>query len=122
MATIKEYPDKSSVLKRKSRYIQGGETDLKKKKLGWWERFIDIPQDDITDIIIDVTPDYANRPDLIAFDHYRDANLAWIILQYNNIIDVKEELVAGTTITIPSQQRVYYSIMSHATRVQESSI
>lgn len=122
MAKIKEHANKSSVLKTKSRYVQGGETDLKKKRLGWWERYTDIPRDDATDITINVTPGYANRPDLIAFDYYSNANLAWIVLQYNDIIDIKEELIAGKTITIPSKQRVYFSIMTHATRVQESSI
>jgi hypothetical protein len=118
---IKEYQNKSSVLKRRSRYIQGGVTVLNKKRLGWWEQYIDIPRDDITDIKLYITSDYANRPDLIASDYYDDALLAWIILQYNKIVDVKDELVAGTHITIPSKHRVYYSILTHSVRVQEST-
>jgi hypothetical protein len=119
---IKEYQNKSSVLKRRSRYIQGGTTELKKKRLGWWEQNIGIPRDDITDIPIDITPDYAGRPDLIAADYYEDALLAWIVLQYNSIVDSKDELIPGARITIPSKQRVYYSILTNSVRVQENTV
>jgi hypothetical protein len=73
-------------------------------------------KDDITDIRVYITSDYANRPDLIASDYYDDAQLAWIVLQYNAIVDVKEVLIPGMTITIPSKQRVYYSILTHSIR------
>lgn len=119
---VKEYQHKSSVLKRKSRYVQGGKTELKRKRLGWWERNIDIPKNDVTDILVPISGKYVNRPDLISFDYYGDATLVWIILQYNDIIDVKEELTIGTEITIPSRDRVYYEIMVNSVTVQESVI
>lgn len=118
MATIKEHSNKSSMMKRRSRYVQGGVTTLLKKRLGWWERFDNIAKNDITDIEVYITTDYANRPDLIAVDYYDDAQLAWIVLQYNDIVDIKDELIPGATITIPSKQRVYYSILTHSIKVQ----
>jgi hypothetical protein len=118
--SIKEYPNKSSALKRKSRYVQGGTTELKRKRLGWWERDIDIPKDDITDIELTIGGKYTNRPDLVAHDYYRDATLAWIVLQYNDIVDVKDEFVTGKTITIPSADRVYFEILTSSVKVQES--
>lgn len=119
---IKEFRNKSSVLKPHSRYVQGGETVVYKKRLGWWEQYLDIKRNDVTDITVTITSRYANRPDLIAYDYYENALLAWIVLQYNNIVDAKEELTLGKTITIPSAARVYYDIMVHSTNVQESKL
>jgi len=45
MAIFKEFTDKSSVLNRISRYVQGGKSDIRKKKVGWWERRTDIKND-----------------------------------------------------------------------------
>jgi hypothetical protein len=103
---------RSSVLNNNSRYVQGGDTIVNEKRLGWWERDITIPRDDITDIIIDITIEYDGRPDLIAERAYGNAKLAWVVLQYNNIVDTIEELTVGKTITIPSQTRLFYSIMT----------
>jgi hypothetical protein len=118
---IKQYPNKSSVLKRKTRYLQGGFTDLKKKRLGWWERREDIATNDVTDIVVPITSRYANRPDLIAYDYYGDAALTWIVLQYNSIVDTLTELAVGKEITIPSADRVYYSVMVNSIRVQDTT-
>lgn len=118
MVEIIEYRNKSSVLKTHTRYVQGGETEIKKKKLGWWERKI-IDKNDVTDVTITITNDAAGRPDLIAYSVYKDAKLAWLILQYNNIVDVVEELAAGKEITLPNPQRVYFEILTSSPRYQE---
>jgi hypothetical protein len=120
--TVKEYPNKSSVLKNKSRYIQGGKTDINIKRLGWWERFIDIETDQVSDITIVIDTKYDNRPDLIAHDYYKNANLAWIVLQYNNIVDIKEEFIKGKIITIPSFNRVFYDILVNSVIMQERKL
>lgn len=119
---IKEYKNKSSVLKPHSRYVQGGDTVVYKKRLGWWEQDLEIERGDVTDIEITISSRYLNRPDLIAYDYYNNALLAWVVLQYNDIIDVKEELTLGKTITIPSKSRVYYDILTKSTKTQESKM
>ena len=118
---VKTYSNKSSVLKRRSRYIQGGDTVVNKKKLGWWERDIDIERDDVTDIQVYIEPKYEGRADLIAYSVYGDPTLEWLVLQYNNIVDTVEELVVGVTITIPSRDRVFFEILTNSTKVQESN-
>lgn len=116
---IKEFRNKSSVLKSSSRYIQGGDTTVNEKTLGWWERFLDI-QRDVTDIDITIDKKYAGRPDLIAYDFYNKASLAWVVLQYNNIVDVTAELIPGKKITIPSKSRLFFGILTHSTKAQPS--
>lgn len=118
--SIIEHKNKSSILKHKSRYVQGGDTTVYKKKLGWWERNLKIPHDYISDIEVYITTQYANRPDLIAHAYYGDTSLSWIILQYNNIVDITTELSAGKHITIPSRDRVYYDILVNSIKVQEN--
>lgn len=119
---IKQYSRKSSVLKTKSRYVHGGDTDVFKKRLGWWERFLDIEKNHVSDIEVLITPKYANRPDLIAYDYYKDAMLLWVVLQYNDIVDIKEELKEGVTITIPSASRVNYTILTKPLKFQDSKL
>lgn len=119
---VKQYQNKSSVLKSYTRYVQGGNTTVYKKRLGWWERFTDIEKPHVTDIEVTITSEYLNRPDLIAFDYYGNTNLLWIILQYNDIVDIKEELTTGAIITIPTKDRVLYSISIHQTKFQESKL
>ena len=109
-------------MKVKSRYVQGGTTDLNKKRLGWWERNIDIPRDQVTDVDVVITPAYAGRPDLIAYDYYGHTSLTWIVLQYNDIVDDLTELITGTEITIPSAQRVFFEILTESVRIQEDTL
>jgi hypothetical protein len=58
-------------------------------------------QDD--DIEWEVTKDYENRPDLLAFNLYNDVNLWWVFAMRNpNVIqDPIYDLVAGTKIFLP---------------------
>ena len=62
-----------------------------------------------------VTRQEATRPDIIAFNAYGDANLAWLVLQYNNIVDNVTELTEGTEIRLPQKQRVSLSILTGST-------
>ena len=118
---MKEFRNKSSVLKPNSRYLQGGVTDINKKRLGWWERFI-FEKNDVTDIKVYISGRYAQRPDLVAYDYYGNAKLEWIVLQYNDMVDTLEEFTAGKTISIPSRDRVYFDILTNPIRVQESRL
>lgn len=108
---IKEFKNKSSVRKPLTRYVQGGETTVYAKRLGWWERDIDIPRDEVTDIVLTIDSGYHRRPDLVADRYYGNTELTWIVLQYNDVVDVQADFVSGTTITIPSSDRVYFDIL-----------
>lgn len=96
---------------RTGRYTQGGTTDSDNPKvLKWWERRLFSPSTD--DITFKITATYISRPDLIAFDMYGRANLMWIVLQYNNIVDINEELIEGRIIKLPSLIRVQTEILT----------
>lgn len=110
---FKLFKDKSSVLKRHTRYVQGGATDVKQKKLGWWERRVDFLKYAADDIVIESLPlVYAYRPTLLAYDFYQREDLAWLILQYNNIVDIEEEFAPGASIRLPSADRVKFEILT----------
>lgn len=109
---IKEHTDKSSMLQKDTRYNQGGYTDEFEKRLGWWEQDITIGHDDVTDIYVLIDSKYDKRPDLLAYKYYKKSTLAWLILQYNNMVDPTEEFVAGKTIIIPSPSRVLFEILT----------
>lgn len=100
----------SSARNRIGRYKQGGTVDNEPTRLGWWERRVFSPAYD--DITVKITTTYISRPDLIAFDVYGRANLMWLVLQYNNIVDINEELVEGRTIKLPSPARLYSDILT----------
>lgn len=56
-----------------------------------------------TDFLYTIEPQYAYRPDLLAFDLYGQASLWWVFTQRN--LDVIQDpifdFVAGTTIYLP---------------------
>lgn len=111
--TFKPFEDKSSVLKRYTRHTQGGVCDVKKKKIGWWERRTDFLNFQADDIIIESLPKvYSLRPSLLAYDLYQRDDLAWLVLQFNNIVDIEEEFVTGVSLRLPSRQRVQFSILT----------
>ncbi len=93
-----------------SRYSIGGfTTTLPSGRLGWWDRTIfEKRRDDIT---ITITPDIAGRPDLLSYKAYGTTNYTWLILQYNNILDINTEFVVGKTYVIPSPQRVLFEFV-----------
>lgn len=92
------------------RYVQGGDSDSTTGKLGWWERRI-FPRS-TSDVQFKISTKYHRRPDLLAFDVYGRATLMWVILQYNNIVDINEEFLEGKTITLPTQVRLQTEILA----------
>lgn len=66
------------------------------------------PQTTSDDIIHIVTAGEQYRPDVIAYNSYGDANLAWVILSANNKSSLFELLV-GDEIVIPSIVSLYQS-------------
>ena len=100
----------SSLQIRTGRYKQGGTTESSPGKLGWWERRVYPMSDD--DTTFEITPTYIGRPDLIAYAAYGKASLMWLVLEYNNIVDINEELVGGASIKLPSAARVYSEILT----------
>lgn len=119
MATTRRTNRPSSVRRERSRYVQGGTTTTFPRRLGWWERR-DIPQRD-DDIFVTVTSRQEFRPDLIAYDIYGDAELMWLVLQYNTIVDLNLELTQGTEIRLPSRERVSLSILTQSTGGRSAS-
>lgn len=103
----------SSTNKRRSRYTQGGVTTVWPRRLGFWERRV-IPQQD-DDFFVTVSNRQDRRPDLIAFDYYDDASLGWLVLQYNNIVDLNQELRQGAQIRLPSADRVFFDLLNRPT-------
>lgn len=106
---FKLYDKKSSLDVSRGRYNKGGTTDKFPKSLGWWERTLDnTPQ--IDDIPFIITNDVEFREDLISKAVYGRDDLGWLILEYNNIVDIYEELVVGKVITMPSPKRAISDI------------
>jgi hypothetical protein len=95
------------------RYTQGGLVDKFQNRLGWWERLPLERQTD--DLRFPISKEYEGRPDLVAHRVYKRATLAWLVLQYNNIVDINTEFVTGRTLVLPSQQRVQTSILTKST-------
>ena len=102
----------SSVNKKNTRYVQGGVTTTFPRRLGWWERRRLEQRED--DLFLTVSSKQARRPDIIAQDVYQNADLTWLVLQYNNIVDVNVELTEGTEIRLPNSQRVFLSILTNS--------
>ena len=102
--------DNNVTEKSKSRYTQGGETDRYSKRVGWWERR-DIEQRD-DDIIYTISAREVGRPDLIAYNVYQSVQLSWLVLQYNNIVDIETELSINKVIRLPNHRRVALDIVT----------
>lgn len=110
------YENKTSIKKRHSRYSQGGDIDVFINRLGWWEPY-DLTENQNDDIFIPSLPKvYAFRPDLLANDVYGKSGYDWVILQYNNIVDIQEEFITGATLILPSKSRVNIDIMANVSR------
>lgn len=105
---FKLYQDKNSALKKNNRYTQGGESVVLEKRIGWWERrIIEKSNDDIKFII---EKKHERRADKISNEVYGKSNLDWLVLQYNNIVDINEELITGKELLLPSPERVLFEI------------
>jgi hypothetical protein len=109
--TFKLYQEKSSLLKPNSRMVRGGTATQIGNFIGPWEKR-EIPKDSVTDTKFTITLDYAYRPDKISAKLYGRDDFAWIILQYNNIVDINEEMGVGMVLIVPSYSRVLYNLTS----------
>ena len=106
---------RNSVDNTKSRYTQGGDTEVFRERLGWWERDLETLKEDDTDEFIVITPKYDRRPDMVAADFLGSALLSWMVLQFNNIVDINEEFVAGKNIRLPTSRRVLFDFLNKST-------
>jgi len=105
--------NKNSTENRYSRYTQGGTTDRYPTRLGWWDRTqFSISDTDVTFII---TAKHQFRPDLVAYEVYQNRELMWLVLQYNNILDVMTEFVEGKELRLPILSRVLTEIVVGST-------
>ena len=112
---FKQYDNKTSIKKKNSRLLQGGTTDVFKERLGWWERRTDIEKDQIDDVVFVITKKYEHKPWLVAKIVLGREDLEWLVLQYNEIVDIIEEFVVGKEIKIPSKNRTEFSIVTKPT-------
>lgn len=110
--TVNENTTKSTD-NRNSRYVQGGTTELYSNRTGWFERRVFEKQDN--DIRIIITETEAKRPDLISYRLYGKAIYGWLVLQYNNIVDVETELLPGKVIFLPTPERLILDIITKPT-------
>ena len=108
---FKLYDNKSSVLKPNTRYVRGGKSEVGEKFIRWWER-APITKGDITDILYTIEVRFAGLPDYISYEYYVRNDLGWVVLQYNDIVDINEELAVGKVIVLPSKERVFYSVLT----------
>lgn len=120
MTNFKLHTDKSSVLKKNTRYVQGGVTDILPNALGWWEE-ANIPTGQVDDIPFTITNAYDKRPDKIANFLYGRTDITWLILQYNQIVDVNTQFIAGVEIMLPSPPRVFSDILTASINYQAAT-
>lgn len=115
--------DTSSVVRKDTRYVQGGVSTVNEKNVGWWERSPTFSQRADDDIVIEALPAiYEGRPDLLSYDLYGNNNLEWVILQYNRIVDINEEFVAGAKLVVPSRERLFSSMLIKTVTVESDNV
>lgn len=95
----------NSVKRRNSRYVAGGTTEVGQNTLEWWER-TDIPLDNVNDRVYVVERKFEGRIDLIASLFLGEPRNWWVLAQYNSILDPFSEIIEGTTLRIPSSEKV----------------
>jgi len=113
MALTQNNLTKKSTDNRNSRYVQGGTTEVYKNRLGWMEKRVLPRQDD--DIRLVIQQNEGKRPDLISNRIYGKAIYSWLVLQYNNIVDVETEMLPGRELFLPTQQRLILDIITKPT-------
>ena len=101
----------NSVDVHRSRYVQGGQTERFPTRLGWWNRRT-LPASD-TDIKVTIDLRSQHRPWVVAYDVYGSESYEWLVLQYNNILDVIEEFVVGRELILPAPQRLQLEILGN---------
>jgi len=101
-----------NVTQGNTRYTRGGVSDVYNTRVGWWER--NVLGEDATDLFFDVSSKTALRPDLIAYEVYGSTTYMWVVLQFNNIIDVNETLIEGATIKLPTPTRLNTVLLANS--------
>lgn len=96
--------EKNSVLRRTSRYVSGGETEVNSRALEWWERAFFTPA--ASDRLYVVERKFEGRLDLISALFLNDPYLWWVIAQYNNVLDPHAEIIEGIALRIPARETV----------------
>lgn len=100
----------NSVFTKHSRYTHGGTTELDGKFLEWWDRKKFTK--DTSDLFYVLEKTYEGRPDKLASVFYGDSSVWWLILQFNNILDVNEEFVAGVELRMPTKERLLQDMLT----------
>lgn len=95
-----------------NRYVQGGVSESFQPRIGWWER--NIYEKSETDTSIVIQNNYDKRPDILSTLVYGSPAYTWFILQYNNIVDINTEFVAGKTLLIPTKERLMTEILTRS--------
>ena len=100
-----DYTVKDSTYNQKNgRYTRGGTTEVSDRFVEWWERY-DLVHD-TSDLVYVLEGKYVGRPDLLSYAFYGTTSYKWIIMQYNNILDPQQELIAGLMLLMPSVDKV----------------
>lgn len=70
-------------------------------------KIIPVPAED-NDVTFEITPNYHNRPDLLAYDLYGTKDLWWVFAQRNMDIikDPIYDFSAGTSIRLPKESNM----------------
>lgn len=100
----------NSTYTKNSRYIHGGSTEVDGKFLEWWDRKT-FPKDD-SDLYLTLKKTFEGRPDKLASVMYNDSSVWWLILQYNNILDINEEFVEGVELRLPTRERLEKDLLT----------
>ena len=108
---FKKYEYKSSTNRKKSRLVQGGTPTTTDNKISWVERRNINQHADQLEHKYKLTVVTVNRPDILANMFYGNTELEWVILQYNNIVDISD-LNVGDEIAIPSVSYVNRMILN----------
>jgi hypothetical protein len=95
---------------KRGRYLVGGDTDVFANRLGWYERDLSILERQLDDVTYLITKDREFKPSLVSYDVYKTTELEWLVLMYNNIVDINEEFVTGKYLQLPSYSRALYQI------------
>lgn len=106
-AQIARDPDAlNSVMRRTSRYVSGGETEVSDWALEWWERAVFNTTENDDEQYYVVEQNLAGELRLISELFYNTEANWWIIAQMNNILDPYGEVTPGVVLRIPSTATV----------------
>ena len=105
------YQNKSSLDQPNCRLVRGGTAELDGNFVGYWTK-LNLPRDPVTDQKFTITKDFEFRADKISYVLYGTDYYQWLVLEYNNIVDIIEELAVGNVLIVPSYNRTLYNLVS----------